>query len=63
MSIRTARERDIAQINALRLAVQENRLSDPAWLTEQLTLAAISKTGKGWVFEENARIVGFSIAN
>jgi GNAT superfamily N-acetyltransferase len=61
-SIRVAGPDDVAPINELRLAVRENILSDPSWLTAERKLQAITIAGRGWVFESDGDIVGFSIA-
>lgn len=60
--IRIARPEDTPAINALRLRVRENVLSDPSWLTEQGTVDAITDQGRGWVFLDGETLLGFSIA-
>jgi GNAT superfamily N-acetyltransferase len=60
--IRKAKVSDIKSINHLRLQVRENVLSDPALVTEDMTRDAITRLGRGWVYEENGVILGFSIA-
>ena len=60
--IRQATENDVRAMNHLRLQVRENILSDPNLVTEAMTAEAISVSGRGWVCEQNGRIVGFSIA-
>ena len=60
--IRQATERDVQPMNRLRLLVRENVLSDPALVTEAMTAEAISATGRGWVYEQQGKILGFSIA-
>ena len=60
--IRKAKVSDVPAINHLRLQVRENVLSDPGLVTEQMTREAITRLGRGWVFEENGVIQGFSIA-
>jgi GNAT superfamily N-acetyltransferase len=49
-------------MNHLRLQVRENVLSNPALVTEAMTEKAITVNGRGWVFEEDEQILGFSIA-
>jgi GNAT superfamily N-acetyltransferase len=49
-------------MNHLRMQVRENVLSDPSRVTLAMTTEAISSSGRGWVFEENGVILGFSIA-
>jgi len=61
--LRQARPTDVAALNSLRLRMRENILSRPHWLTEARTLAAITQTGRGWVWEESGVILGFSVAN
>ena len=60
--IRKAKVSDVKAINHLRLQVRENVLSDPGLVTEDMTRDAITRLGRGWVFEENGAILGFSIA-
>ncbi len=62
MRYRIANESDIPGMTVVRLAVQENRLSDPAWLTQTMWLDALEQSGKActWVCESEGRIVGFS---
>lgn len=60
--IRQAAETDVQAMNHLRLQVRENILSDPNLVTESMTAEAISETGRGWVFEQHRKILGFSIA-
>jgi GNAT superfamily N-acetyltransferase len=60
--LRKARVRDVSAMNHLRLQVRENVLSDPGRITEAMTTAAITAEGRGWVWEENGTILGFSIA-
>lgn len=60
--IRKATVSDVKSINHLRLQVRENLLSDPALVTEDMTRDAITRLGRGWVYEENGVILGFSIA-
>lgn len=61
--LRIARAEDVLALNELRLAVRENRLADPGWLTEARTLEAITRDGRGWVFEEAEELLGFSVAS
>jgi len=61
--IRQALPGDAAALNALRLRVRENILSRPGWLTEQRTVHAISVTGRGWLWEQDGRALGFSVAD
>ena len=60
--LRKARISDVHAINHLRMQVNENVLIDPSWLTEERTAKAITAEGRGWVFEEDGELLGFSIA-
>lgn len=64
MRFRVAGEDDIPGMTAVRLAVRENRLSDPAWLTRQMWLDALEQSGTActWVCEVDGCIIGFSSA-
>ena len=59
-SVRSARPGDIPQMHRIRLAVVENRLSDPARVTEQDYLRYL-RDGAAWVAEEARRVAGFAI--
>jgi len=61
--LRTALPSDIPQIQIVRNAVRENRLSNPALVTDADCLDFITRRGKGWVYEIDERIVGFAIAD
>ena len=63
MLFRIAEPKDISQIQVVRHAVKENRLSNPALVSDKDVEEYITKRGKGWVCEINDRIVGFAIAN
>ncbi|MEO7917756.1 MAG: GNAT family N-acetyltransferase [Dokdonella sp.] len=54
---------DIAGMTLVRLAVRENRLPDPTWLTHQMWLDGLLESGNAntFVCERDGRIVGFSI--
>ena len=60
--IRKAKISDVLAINHLRMQVKENVLIDSSWLTEERTIKAITAEGRGWVFEEDGELRGFSIA-
>ena len=60
--IRKAKVSDVPEIHHVRLQVRENVLSDPSAVTQEETIDAITAAGRGWVFEEDGRILGFSIA-
>jgi GNAT superfamily N-acetyltransferase len=62
--IRLATVADIEAMHAIRLAVTENRLSDPARATTAKYHEMLGERGKGWVFEDDAGVVlGFGIAD
>jgi len=63
MTFREATIQDISQIQRVRNAVKENVLSDPGLVTDADCADYITRRGKGWVCEEDGRIVGFSIAD
>lgn len=63
MQIREATPNDIPQIQVIRNAVKENRLSDPALVTDKDCYDYIMHRGKGWVCELDGIIVGFAIAD
>jgi GNAT superfamily N-acetyltransferase len=63
MEIRAARIDDIRQIQFVRNAVLENRLSDPSLVTDKDCEAFLFERGKGWVCEIDNGIVGFAIVD
>jgi GNAT superfamily N-acetyltransferase len=63
MAFREARIIDIPQIQVVRNSVKENRLSNPALVTDEDCEEYLTSRGKGWVFEMNEEIVGFAIAD
>ncbi len=63
MIIREALLTDIQEIQVVRNAVRENRLSDPALVPDKDVEEYLFHRGKGWVCEEEGRIVGFSIVD
>jgi ribosomal protein S18 acetylase RimI-like enzyme len=63
MQFREALITDIPQMSVVRLAVKENALSNPGKITEQDYEEHLSKRGKGWVCEENGKVVGFAIGD
>jgi GNAT superfamily N-acetyltransferase len=60
MPIREAQVKDIPQIQLVRNSVTENTLSNPNLVTDEDCIEFLTKRGKGWVFETNGEIVGFS---
>lgn len=63
MLFREAQLSDIAQIQIVRHAVKENRLSDPALVPDSDVVDYITRRGKGWVCVIDDVIVGFSIVS
>lgn len=45
------------------MAVNENALSDPSRVTRGDYEAMLQRHGRGWVFEDGGRILGFAIAD
>src|SRR6476469_6347400 len=63
MNYREALISDIPQIQLVRNSVKENVLSDPSVVTNEDCEEYLLMRGKGWVCEDEERIVGFSIAD
>ncbi|OQP61490.1 GCN5 family acetyltransferase [Niastella vici] len=63
MQFREALITDIPQMSAVRLAVKENVLSNPALVTQQDYVDFLSERGKGWVCEIDGQVVGFAIGD
>jgi GNAT superfamily N-acetyltransferase len=63
MLIREATAADIFSIQIVRNAVKENRLSNPALVSDEDVSDYLTRRGKGWVCEINNRIAGFAIAD
>ncbi|KAI9447047.1 GCN5-like N-acetyltransferase [Russula earlei] len=63
MIFRQADINDIPQIQVVRNAVTENRLSDPGLVTDNDCKVFLMIRGKGWVCEVNNQVVGFAIAD
>ncbi len=60
---REAAVKDIGQIQFVRNAVKENRLSDPALVPDKDVEDYMFNRGKGWVCEVDEKIVGFAIVD
>ena len=58
--LRQAAQADIAGMHRVRLAVKENRLSNPSRVTEADYRDAIEKFGRGWLIEIDGVIVAFA---
>ncbi len=63
MGLREAVISDIPQIQVVRNAVKENTLSDPNLVTDADCVTFLTVRGKGWVYETDDQIVGFSIVD
>ncbi len=61
MLYREAELKDIEQIQVVRNAVKENRLSDPSLVPDKDVAEYVKNRGKGWVCEIEKQIVGFAI--
>ncbi len=60
--LRQARRADVGEIQRVRHAVRENRLTSSV-ISDDEVIDAIERTGRGWVIEVEARIVAFAIGN
>lgn len=63
MQYREATIEDVKQIQEVRNSVKENVLSDPSLVTDEDCIDYITRRGKGWVCENDEKIVGFAIAD
>lgn len=63
MIIREALVTDVPAIQVVRNAVKENRLSDPAVVSDADCIEFLTQRGKGWIAVVEERIVGFSIVD
>ncbi len=63
MIIREANINDIHQIQIIRNLVTENTLSNPSLVTNKDCEHFLFTKGKGWVYEIDSKIVGFSIVD
>lgn len=62
-TFRRATTADIPAMSRIRLAVNENRLRDPARITRQMYEDFLERDGRGWVAQIDGDIVAFSYAN
>ena len=62
-NIREATLLDFSKLMEIRMSVKENTLSDPALIPEDDYVKFCFTQGKGWVYELNSVIVGFSIVD
>lgn len=63
LTFRLATEADIAAMSAIRLAVTENRLRDPARVTLAMYRDYMGRLGRSWVCEDDGVIAGFASAD
>ena len=63
MQFREATIQDIPGIQRVRNSVKENVLSDPNLVTDADCIDYITRRGKGWVCEDDGKIVGFAVAD
>ncbi|AIZ64306.1 GCN5 family acetyltransferase [Hymenobacter sp. DG25B] len=63
MIFREAQVDDIPQMMVVRLAVRENRLSDPTRVTAPHYVEYLTQRGQGWVCAVENQVVGFAIAD
>jgi len=63
MILRPATPIDIATMHRIRLAVRENRLSDPTRVTPANYVRYVEETGASWVAEFEGSVAGFGIAD
>jgi GNAT superfamily N-acetyltransferase len=63
MIFREALLTDIPQMELVRNAVKENRLSNPALVTDGDCKNYLLNRGKGWVCEINEKVVAFAIVD
>ena len=63
MIFRETQITDIPQIQEVRNSVTENTLSDPALVPDSDVEDYITRRGKGWICQENGKVVGFSIVS
>lgn len=61
MPLRLATTADIDAMHTVRMAVRENRLTDPARVTADDYRRMIEELGRGWVYESGEGILGFGI--
>ena len=60
---REALAADIPAMSTIRLAVTENRLSDPARITPAMYHDYLERLGRSWVCEADGTIAGFAAAD
>ncbi|GAB3540794.1 hypothetical protein GCM10027443_39130 [Pontibacter brevis] len=63
MVFRRATVADIAGMFRVRMAVRENKLSDPALVMHAVCRDMLLERGAGWVCEAEGKVVGFAIVD
>ena len=63
MTFRQATKEDIEQMHKVRIAVKENTLPDPGLITPEDYEEFMFLRGKGWICQEDEKIVGFAIVD
>lgn len=63
MSRRLATIADIEAMHSIRMAVQENRLTDPSRVRYDDYRRMLETDGRGWVCEEEGVVAGFGVAD
>lgn len=63
MDVRVATEADIDEMHRVRMSVRENQLGDASLIGASEYRAMLTERGRGWVAEEDGRIVGFAVAD
>ena len=54
---------DFAAVHRVRMAVKENKLSDPTKVTFDDYALMLKESGRGWLCESEGEVVGFAIAD
>ena len=62
LQFRQATSADIPAMSAIRLAVRENKLNNPARVTVQMYEDYLEALGRGWVCEQDGEVIAFSYA-
>lgn len=63
MKFREANKADIEQMHSVRVAVKENPLPDPGLIAPKDYEEFMFQRGKGWICEDDEKIVGFAIVD
>lgn len=62
MHLRLATPADFAACHRVRMAVRENRLSNPDRITAADYTRALTTDGRGWLVEDGGQVLGFAVA-